>query len=77
MSAFVALHEKGLSFEMTTVDLGANENLAAGFAGMSLTRRVPTLLHDKFSLSESSAITEYVNEIFPGVPLAVPSRASR
>ena len=69
MSAFVALHEKGLSFEITTVNLAASENLAAGYAGISLTRRVPTLLHDKFSLSESSAITEYVNEVFPGTLL--------
>ena len=69
MSAFVALHEKGLSFEITTVNLGASENLAPSFADISLTRRVPTLLHDKFSLSESSAITEYIDEVFPGIPL--------
>jgi glutathione S-transferase len=69
MSAFVALHEKGLSFEIATIDLAINENHAAGFADMSLTRRVPTLLHDNFSLSESSAISEYVNEVFPGTPL--------
>lgn len=69
MSAFVALHEKGLSFEIVTVDLAASENQAAGFASMSLTRRVPTLLHGDFSLSESSAITEYIDELFPGTPL--------
>lgn len=69
MSAFVALHEKGLPFEIVTVDLAASENHAAGFASMSLTRRVPTLLHGDFSLSESSAITEYIDEVFPGTPL--------
>ncbi len=69
MSAFVALHEKGLSFDITTVNLGASENLAPDFADLSLTCRVPTLLHDKFSLSESSAITEYIDEVFPGTPL--------
>ena len=69
MSAFVALHEKGLPFEIVTVDLAASENQAAGFASMSLTRRVPTLLHGDFSLSESSAITEYIDEAFPGTPL--------
>ncbi len=69
MSAFVALHEKGLSFEIVTVDLAASENQAAAFASMSLTRRVPTLLHGDFSLSESSAITEYIDELFPGTPL--------
>lgn len=69
MSSFVALQEKGLSFEIATVDLAANAHHAVGFVAMSLTRRVPTLLHDNFSLSESSAISEYVNEVFPGTPL--------
>lgn len=69
MSAFVALSEKGLSFEVTPVNLAANKNRAASFAAKSLTQRVPTLLHGGFSLSESSAITEYVNEVFPGATL--------
>jgi glutathione S-transferase len=69
MSAFVALHEKGLPFEIVTVDLATSENQAAGFASMSLTRRVPTLLHGDFSLSESSAITEYVDDLFSSTPL--------
>jgi len=69
MSAFVALSEKGLSFEVTPVNLSANEHRAAGFAAQSLTQRVPALLHGEFSLSESSAITEYVNEVFPGAAL--------
>lgn len=69
MSAFVALHEKGLPFDITTVDLGIQENLAAGFASLSLTRRVPTLWHDGFALSESSAITEYIDQVFPGTAL--------
>lgn len=69
MSAFVALSEKGLSFEITPVNLATNENHAEAYAGKSLTLRVPALLHGSFALSESSAITEYVNEVFPGVPL--------
>ena len=69
LSAFVALSEKGLSFEVTPVNLSANENRAAGFAAKSLTQRVPALLHNGFSLSESSAIAEYVNEVFPGATL--------
>ncbi len=69
MSAFVALHEKGLPFDITTVDLGTRENLAPGFASLSLTRRVPTFWHDGFALSESSAITEYIDQIFPGTAL--------
>ena len=69
MSAFVALHEKGLSFEIETIDLAVNANSEASFAAMSLTRRVPTLVHEGFCLSESSAISEYLNEVFPRAPL--------
>src|ERR1035437_10862250 len=69
MSAFVALHEKGLPFEIATIDLAASENHAPNFVAASLTRRVPTMVHNGFSLSESSAIAEYLDEIFPGRPL--------
>ena len=69
MSVFVALHEKSLPFELTTIDLAAKANCEPHFATTSLTRRVPTLVHDGFSLSESSAISEYLDEVFPGTPL--------
>ena len=69
MSAFVALSEKGLSFEISLVDLALGENHEAGFASMSLTRRVPVLEHGGVFLSQSSAIAEYVDESFSGVAL--------
>jgi glutathione S-transferase len=69
MSVFVALHEKGLSFELATVDLANNANLEPRYAARSLTQRVPTLVQDNFALSESSAITEYLDEVFPGTLL--------
>jgi glutathione S-transferase len=65
MSAFVALQEKGLPFELLAIDLAARENFAPGFAATSLTCRVPTLVHDDFSLSESSAISEYLEDLYP------------
>lgn len=79
MSAFVALCEKGLPFEAATVDLAARANREPGFAGPSLTQRVPVLVHGGFALSESSAIAEYVDEVFPGVALypADPRRKAR
>jgi glutathione S-transferase len=64
MSVFVALREKGLEFEMLTLDLDALENQAEDFANLSLTQRVPTLVDGDFALSESSAITEYLEEAF-------------
>ncbi|BAT56161.1 hypothetical protein NOS3756_51630 [Nostoc sp. NIES-3756] len=69
LSAFVALHEKGLPFDIQTLDLAAKAQHEPDFAAKSLTRRVPTLIHNGFSLSESSAIAEYIDEVFPGTPL--------
>jgi glutathione S-transferase len=69
MSAFVALVEKGLAFDITPVNLAANEQRAGSYVTKSLTQRVPTLHHRGFFLSESSAITEYVDEVFPGLAL--------
>ncbi|HEY6458366.1 MAG TPA: glutathione transferase [Steroidobacteraceae bacterium] len=69
MSAFVSLREKGLPFDVQAVDLSVKENHAPAFAATSITRRVPTLVHDGFALSESSAISEYLDESFPGAPL--------
>jgi glutathione S-transferase len=66
MSVFVALHEKALPFEVATIDLANNCNRESGFAAISLTQRVPTLIHEGFALSESSAITEYLDEVFQG-----------
>lgn len=65
MSVFVTLEEKGIPFEMKKIDLGAKENFHADYSALSRTCRVPTLSIGKFNLSESSAITEYLEEIFP------------
>lgn len=65
MSAFVALTEKGIPFEIETVDLAHAENLQENYIAISTTRRVPTLSNGSFQLSESSAIDEYIDELFP------------
>ena len=66
MSVFVALREKALDFDIVTLDLGAGAHHSAEFARLSLTHRVPTLIDGTFALSESSAITEYLDERYPG-----------
>lgn len=70
MSAFVTLREKGLEFELVTLNLDTGENQSEAFAQLSLTGRVPTLVQGEFALSESSAITEYPRSVptGPGVP---------
>lgn len=64
MSVYVALKEKGLNFNLQTIDLNSGQNLQPGWKGYDLTRRVPTLGVDDFLISESSAITEYLEERF-------------
>lgn len=65
LSVFVSLTEKGIPFEVKTVDLQAQENCQSAYTEISLSRRVPTLVQGKFSLSESSAICEYLEEQYP------------
>jgi len=77
MSVFVALREKGIDFEISPIDLDASENLAEDYASLSLTQRVPTLVHGDFALSESSAITEYLEEAFPSTPVYPQDRFQR
>ena len=69
MSAFVVLREKGIEFELSPLDLDAFENQSEDYASLSLTQRVPTLVHGDFALSESSAITEYLEDVFPQTPV--------
>ncbi len=79
MSVFVALEEKGVSFELSTVDLDRGAQREAGYVALSLTGKVPALVHEGFALAESSAIGEYVDEVFPGPALypAAPRQRAR
>ncbi|WP_148250247.1 glutathione transferase [Raoultella terrigena] len=64
MSVYVSLQEKSLPFTLKTVNLDSGEHLQVGWKGYSCTRRVPLLEVDDFALSESSAISEYLDERF-------------
>jgi glutathione S-transferase len=67
--AYVGLLEKGLTFDVRPLEIFANAQNESAFAATSITRRVPTLIHDHFALSESSAICEYIDESFDGTQL--------
>jgi glutathione S-transferase len=69
LAAFVSLIEKGREFEIETLDLAAYAHHDPNFARKSITRRIPTLIDDEFALSESSAICEYLDEVFAGTRL--------
>jgi glutathione S-transferase len=64
MSAFVSLKEKGAAFDVRKIKLGT-QNFQAAYRDRSLTGRVPTLTHGDFHLSESSAISEYLEDLLP------------
>ena len=63
LSAFVALEEKGVPFEMRPLDLAAGEHRQGDFRERSPTGRIPALSHGDFHLSESSAIDEYLEDL--------------
>ena len=69
MSVHVALREKELFFQVHTLDLATGAQADPAFAQASITSRVPTLVDGQFTLSESSAITEYLDEAYAGVHL--------
>jgi glutathione S-transferase len=65
MSVFVALSEKNLPFTVATVDLEAGQQHGGAFSGHAVTARVPALSEGGFTLTESTAITEYLDESYP------------
>lgn len=66
MSAFVALSVKMAEFKTVALDLAAGQASTAQYNAHSLTSRVPTLVDGDFSISESSAIAEYLDEQYSG-----------
>ncbi len=56
MWVFVALKEKRLPFALQRVDLAAKQHREAGYERLTLTGKVPALVHGDFALAESSAI---------------------
>jgi glutathione S-transferase len=65
LSCFVALTEKRLPFDMLQVALHDRAQQSAAYVQTSFTARVPALVDDDFSLSESSAIIEYLEDKWP------------
>ena len=64
-SNFVALQEKKLTFDVIEVSLPKKETRHREYLDRSLTARLPMLRHGDYFLTESSAIDEYVEDVFP------------
>jgi len=74
-SVFVALEEKRVPYRTEVLDLDRGEQRNPEFVSRTLTARVPTLEHEGFYLGESTAIIEYLDEVFPAPahPRALPA----
>ena len=69
MTAFVALREKGIPFELLLISLNEAQQFTPAYAGISATKRVPCLVDGQLHLSESSAICEYLEDLYPATAI--------
>jgi glutathione S-transferase len=68
-TARLALEEKGIAYALREADLPAAGDLRPGRSARHRPWDAPVLEHDGFSVSETIAITRYVDEAFPGPAL--------
>src|SRR5512140_3344810 len=64
--AQLALEHKALQYERKVLSFAAGDTRKPEFLALNPRHRVPVLVHDDFTLYESSAIVEYLDEAFPG-----------
>lgn len=63
------LAEKGIPWESRHVDIFKFENYSDWYTKLNPKNVVPTLEHDGRIVIESNVILEYLEDVFPGVPL--------
>ncbi|MDT8399182.1 MAG: glutathione S-transferase family protein [Pseudomonadales bacterium] len=69
MKPLLCLKEKGLDFVSHYVDLLKFEQHAPDFIRINPRGQVPVLIHEGAVITESTVINEYLDEVFPEVPL--------
>lgn len=74
----IALALKGLPFETLPVNLvrAGGEQLKPEYLALNPEGRVPLLIHDGRPVSQSLAIVEYLEEVFPDTPALLPTEPS-
>src|SRR5262245_4046162 len=65
----LCLAEKGLPWESRVIDLMKLEHTTPAYLKLNPNGVVPTLVHDGTPIHESTIINEYLNDVFPAVPL--------
>ena len=69
MKPLLCLKEKGLAFVSHYVDLLKFEQHQPEYVAINPNGQVPTLVHNGAIITESTVINEYLDEVFPEVPL--------
>ena len=62
----LALEHKALPYERKILSFSANDTLKPDFLALNPRHHVPTLTDGDFTLYESNAIVEYLDEAYPG-----------
>jgi glutathione S-transferase len=68
-TVFIALTEKQLAFSTARALLRDGQGLPPGLASKTAISRVPALQHGDFVLTESIAIADYLEDVFPERPI--------
>ncbi len=69
MKNMIALYEKGITFTSRYVDILKFEQHEDWFIALNPSGQVPILVHDGMVIVESTVINEYLEDVFPLVPL--------
>ena len=73
----IALNLKQLSVEQRAIHLGENENRQPAYKAINAQGLVPYLVDGSVALSQSLAIIEYLNDLYPQAPLLPEPPAER
>ena len=65
----LCLREKGLDYVSHYVDLGNFDQHDPDYLKLNPNGLVPTLVHDGAAIIESTVINEYLDDVFPKMPL--------
>lgn len=68
-SVLVALEEKGVEYQTARALLRDGQGIPQSLAAQTAIPRVPAIQHGDFFLTESLAIIDYIDQLFPSPPL--------
>ncbi len=71
------LEEKGLDYEIEKMNFASQDHLKAEFAKINPNGEIPALTDDGFTVYESTAIIEYLNDEYPEPPMLPEDSAGR